>query len=124
LVDKRSPDDIHFAWTQLRKIEYTEYLKPKFAPPKEKLYYYYDEEPEEKTNDEPPPIQINGGLRVYNKVEDNFHLSNKKALFYNLTAYYRSLGQDPFITIPVTFHLKNGASGSDFEKFRMIFEKS
>ena len=44
-------------------------------------------------------------LRMYNRIEDNYHLANKKALFYNLTHMYRALGQDPFDAIPVTFHI-------------------
>jgi len=31
-------------------------------------------------------------LRVYNKLEDNYHLSNKKALFINMKNYYEALG--------------------------------
>ena len=45
-------------------------------------------------------------MKMYNKIEHNFHLSNKKALFYNLKSYYDALGEDVFNIIPVTFHLK------------------
>ena len=37
-----------------------------------------------------------GKLRIYNRLEDNFHLSNKKALFFNMTQYYNALKEDPF----------------------------
>jgi hypothetical protein len=37
-----------------------------------------------------------GKLRIYNRLEDNFHLSNKKALFFNMTQYYKALKEDPF----------------------------
>jgi tubulin--tyrosine ligase len=33
---------------------------------------------------------------IYNRLEDNFNLSNKKALFRNISSYYRSIGLDPF----------------------------
>jgi hypothetical protein len=31
--------------------------------------------------------------------------------------FYQSLGQDPFLNIPITFHIKNGTSDPDFMKF-------
>ena len=55
--------------------------------------------------------------RMYNRLEDNFHLSNKKALFMNLQHYYRLLKMDPFeVAIPLTFHIKSvgDASFKDF----------
>jgi len=30
--------------------------------------------------------------KLYNKIEDNFHLANKKALFLNMRNFYDSLG--------------------------------
>lgn len=45
--------------------------------------------------------------KMYNKIEDNFHLSNKKALFLNMRFYYEALGQDPFAVLPITFHVKS-----------------
>lgn len=49
-----------------------------------------------------------GTCLIYSKLEDNFHLANKKALFMNISNYYRSLGQDPFeVAIPLTFHIKS-----------------
>lgn len=46
-------------------------------------------------------------LRIHNKIEHNFHLSNKKALFFNLKTYYEIMGLDVFNVIPVTFHITN-----------------
>ena len=46
-------------------------------------------------------------LRMHNKIEHNFHLSNKKALFFNLKTYYDIMGIDVFNIIPVTFHINN-----------------
>jgi len=31
-------------------------------------------------------------VRLYNKLEANYHLSNKKALFLNMKSYYEALG--------------------------------
>jgi hypothetical protein len=64
-----------------------------------------------------------GGLRIYNKIEDNFHLSNKKALFYNMTSYYKAIGKDPFHGIPVTFHIVNGVNDPEFDRFKVFYQK-
>ena len=29
--------------------------------------------------------------KLYNKIEDNYHLSNKKALFVNMKMYYEAM---------------------------------
>jgi hypothetical protein len=45
---------------------------------------------------------------IYSKLEDNYHLANKKALFLNISSYYRAIGIDPFeVAIPLTFHIKS-----------------
>lgn len=62
-------------------------------------------------------------LRVHNKLEHNYHLSNKKALFYNLVNYYKALNKDPFEVIPLTFHVKTGESDPEFENFKEKFKE-
>lgn len=61
-------------------------------------------------------------LKVYNKLEDNYHLSNKKALFLNLKFYYESLRLDPFHALPVTFHVKSGLEDPEFLRFKQQFQ--
>lgn len=69
----------HFIWTQWRKTELTDHLK----------------------------VQKNPKI-MYNRLENNFHLANKKALFMNMNTYYRAMNQDPFeVAIPMTFHIKS-----------------
>jgi len=34
--------------------------------------------------------------RLHNHIDAHWNLSNKKALFYNLRAYYTAVGKDPF----------------------------
>lgn len=46
--------------------------------------------------------------RTTNHMEDNFHLANKKAIFYNMKCYYDCLAQDTFDHLPLTFHIKEG----------------
>ena len=43
-------------------------------------------------------------------MEANYHLSNKKALFWNMMNYYKRVGRDPFECLPLTFHVENGLS--------------
>ena len=57
------------------------------------------------------------GLRTHNKLEHNYHLTNKKSLFFSMKAYYRATGKDPFSVIPLTFHIKDGAADPDFNLF-------
>ena len=34
--------------------------------------------------------------KLYNKIEDNFHMNNKKALYLNMKNYYDALNEDVF----------------------------
>lgn len=61
--------------------------------------------------------------KMYNRNQDNFHLTNKKALFYNLIQYYESIGEDPFKTIPITFHITEGTTDAQFTKFKHHFDE-
>lgn len=61
------------------------------------------------------PPKIN--TKVYNKLEDNYHLANKKALFINMKNYYEGIGEDPFANLPVTFHVTQGKNDPEFERF-------
>lgn len=60
---------------------------------------------------------------MYNKIEDNFHLNNKKALYINMKNYYEALGQDVFANIPLTFHIKTGLDDPEFHRFRQTYQK-
>lgn len=53
-------------------------------------------------------------MRIYNKIEDNFHISNKKALYLNMKNYYEALNEDVFDYLPLTFHLKQGVKDPEF----------
>jgi hypothetical protein len=55
--------------------------------------------------------------KLYNKIEDNYHLANKKALWINMRHYYEAIGEDPFNALPVTFHIKEGLDDPEFFKF-------
>jgi len=56
-------------------------------------------------------------------MENNYHLSNKKALFYNLKIYYEALqnGVKWWHKLPLTFHVKEGLQDAQFLKFQAFF---
>ena len=57
------------------------------------------------------------GAKLYNRLEGNSELANKKRLFYNMVNYYRSQNKDPFKYIPLTFHITDGITDINFLKF-------
>lgn len=61
--------------------------------------------------------------RLYNKIEDNFHVNNKKALFLNMKNYYEAMGSDVFENIPLTFHVKTGLDDPEFQRFKQYYFK-
>ena len=58
---------------------------------------------------------------MYNKIEDNFHMSNKKALYLNMRNYYEALNQNVFDQLPLTFHVKNGLEDPEFIRFKQYY---
>lgn len=54
---------------------------------------------------------------MHNHMEDNWHLGNKKALFYNMRHYFRVIKEDYTKYIPVTFHIQNGINDEQYLKF-------
>lgn len=66
---------------------------------------------------------VSNEIKISNKIEHNYNLSNKKALFYNLVRYYECLGEDPFEYIPLTYHIKLGESDPAFKKFEEKFHE-
>ena len=62
-------------------------------------------------------------MGLYAKIEANYHLSNKKALFWNMTNYYQRSHKDPFESLPLTFHVENGLSDHEFVNFKNYFTR-
>lgn len=62
-------------------------------------------------------------IQTYNKIEDNYHISNKKALYINLKNYYEALDEDLFDTVPITFHIKE-MKDEEFNKFQHFYDRS
>jgi hypothetical protein len=61
--------------------------------------------------------------KLYNKIEDNFHVNNKKALYLNMKNYYEALDEDVFANLPLTFHVKSGLEDPEFHKFKAQYIK-
>lgn len=61
--------------------------------------------------------------KLYNKIEDNFHMANKKALLLNMRNYYDALGQNVFDNLPVTFHIKNGLDDPEWTRFKAYYDE-
>ena len=58
---------------------------------------------------------------MHNKIEHNFHLSNKKALFYNLKSFYEATCKEIFDIVPITFHIKD-SDDINFAEFQTTFK--
>jgi len=58
-----------------------------------------------------------------NHLDGHAHLSNKKALFYNIKNYYDSIGDNPFTYIPLTYHIKDNLEDPEFTRFVEEFER-
>ncbi len=72
---------------------------------------------------EPAPVKLEQyPIKIYNKLEDNYHLSNKKALFLNMRFFYEAFGADPFDALPMTFHVKSGLQDPEFVKFKQYYD--
>lgn len=54
---------------------------------------------------------------MYAKMENNYHLSNKKAIYYNMKVYYEAIGKEYYNHLPLTFHIKEGLNDPQFLKF-------
>lgn len=60
---------------------------------------------------------------MHNHLENNWNLSNKKALFYNLRNFYTTIKQNPFDNIPLTFHIKDGTNDPEYTRFLEHFKQ-
>ena len=115
----------HFIWTQVRKSEIISTLPlysattVKTSEPKSSNLKMF---PAEECVTISPVTDITPSkLRVYNRIERNFELCSKKRLFGNMVAYYKSQNQDPFVHIPMTFHIVNGPRDPNFLMFKQKF---
>ena len=62
-------------------------------------------------------------LKVHNKLECNYNLANKKALYFNMKRYYSARGMDYLKALPLTFHIAHGESDPEFAQFAASFKR-
>ena len=70
-----------------------------------------------------PTLLTSSSLHTHNKLEHNYHLANKKTLYYSLKTYYEGYHKDPFAVIPLTFHIKDGGSDEEFSRFVEVYRE-
>jgi len=75
----------------------------------------------EKYNNEKEKSDKN--IRLCNHLEGNYYLGYKKTMYKCLLLYYSILGKDISEIVPLTFHIKNGKSDTDYHNFKTIFEQ-
>ncbi|EAS02045.3 tubulin-tyrosine ligase family protein (macronuclear) [Tetrahymena thermophila SB210] len=61
--------------------------------------------------------------KMHNHMEYNFHLANKKALFYNMRQYYNLTNKNVFDYLPTTFHIQSGLNDPEFANFVNYYNK-
>ncbi|CAI2384528.1 unnamed protein product [Moneuplotes crassus] len=121
----------NFIWTQWRKNKHLSILDAKKECTNQEMNDLkkqilseraddsYEEESPQQANEEGAPTSASTlfQTKIYNRLENNFHLSNKKALFWNMSEYYKSINKSPWDALPVTFHVENGLSDPEYMKF-------
>ena len=75
----------------------------------------------EEKDEEKEENPTSHGLLDYSKMENNYHLSNKKAIFYNMKVYYEAIGKEYHHYLPLTFHIKEGLNDPQFLKFEQLY---
>lgn len=139
LSNKQFTSGCHFIWTQWRKTEHSEFLRrvtidKKKQKQNEAILNSNKPSKKDKGNKEVKPVikqamqmapLANVPTLIYNRLDDNYHLSNKKALFLNVSAYYQAMGINPFeVAIPLTFNVKSThSSDSEFDKFTRAYSQ-
>ncbi|CAD8212586.1 unnamed protein product [Paramecium octaurelia] len=61
--------------------------------------------------------------KMHNHMEDNWHLGNKKALFYNMRHYFQIIREDYNKLLPVTFHVQKGLNDIEYSRFLDYYNK-
>lgn len=46
-------------------------------------------------------------FKIYSRMNNNKHLTNKKGIFVNMRDYYTMIGVEPFSILPLTYLIQN-----------------
>ena len=94
---KESFREHNFLWTQWKKLKHFTWLK-KTKVGKDSYSSGGEQESEveeaESSSGVADTSNPSNKFKVYAKIENNYHLSNKYALFYNMRKYYLANGRD------------------------------
>ena len=129
-----------FIWTQWKKQRHTEYLSTHPALKQTFPSGYHSKTasigsmPSSQRSPKTPRKNLNdvlseisGGsqtiLKVYNRMEQNKQITNKKGLFLNMKEYYELQGIDPFDVLPNTFLVRTGVKDEEYKKFTDYYHK-
>lgn len=113
--EKETFDECNFVWTQWIKDRHIKSL-PKYESGGPTASVANGQDPQEQEVAQPPAI------RIYNKMQGNQCLSDKKHLFFNMRDMYRSLGKDPFSIMPLTYVINNGLNDMEWDNFEATFK--
>jgi len=91
---EKSDEDLNFLWTQWANTKFIQSL----------------------------PKSSSNKVKMCNHLERHGQLSNKKNMFINLVNYYNAIGENPYLTLPLTFHIKQGLEDQEFIKFCEKFQ--
>ena len=59
---------------------------------------------------------------MHNHLQENYYIGNKKALFYNLKRYIELKAENPFKTLPLTFHVTKGTEDPEYARFLQAYQ--
>ncbi|CDW81168.1 tubulin-tyrosine ligase family protein [Stylonychia lemnae] len=107
--EKEEFNESHFIWTQWLKERHIQSL-----PTTSKKM--------EASNQQDPQEENLFATKIYNKMQSNHNLSDKKHLFQNMREYYQQIGIDPFKILPLTYVIENGLNDVEFDKFEEKFK--
>lgn len=121
------PHTANFIWTQVRKASMLNLL-PRVQKVKRIAVSHHTDLPALLSTPAYTVILPTNNLnpiltKLYNRLEGNSELSDKKKLFFNLAAYYKSQNKPIFSCIPMTFHIVNGISDSSFLRFLSKYQE-
>ena len=87
----------NFIWTSWKKDEHMQFLKSN-------------------------KNQVDRPVKIYNRIQNNKQLTNKKGVFINMREYYNAVGIDPFSILPMTFLVKS-THDEEFKKFESEYKR-
>lgn len=60
--------------------------------------------------------ELNQPIKIYGRMDENNQLTNKSELFVNMRDYYKSIGENPYNVLPVTYMISN-TNDPEFKQF-------